>query len=120
MKCIRTASFLLGLGLMLSLGGLTAQENDPKDAKVKAKEEEKPVFKNKGQLPTYWGQLGLTDVQKKEVYKIQGKHNEEIDKLEAKIKELKGKIAEERVKVLTAEQKKRLEEIIKAKAGTDK
>lgn len=74
--------------------------------------------KEKGQLPPYWKMLGLTDKQIQEVYKIQGKYNDEIDTLEAKIKELKDKMSKERSEVLTAEQKKRLEEILKDKAGT--
>jgi Spy/CpxP family protein refolding chaperone len=76
--------------------------------------------KAKGQLPQNWKNLGLTDKQIQDVYKIQAKHNEEIDKLEAKIKEHKEQMAKERLEVLTPEQKKRLEEILKGKAGTEK
>ena len=76
--------------------------------------------KEKGQLPTYWKQLGLTDEQVQKVYKLQGKINEEIDVHEAKIKELKEKMTKERMTILTKEQKDRLEAIIKEKAGTDK
>lgn len=86
-----------------------AKPADPK------KEEPKAV---KGQLPTYWKMLGLTDKQVQDVYKIQGKYNDEIDALEAKIKELKEKMSKERLEVLTPEQKKRLEDILKDKAGT--
>jgi Spy/CpxP family protein refolding chaperone len=75
--------------------------------------------KAKGQLPQNWKNLGLTDKQIQEVYKIQAKHNDEIDKLEAKIKEHKNLMSKERLEVLTAEQKKRLEEILKGKAGTE-
>ena len=85
-----------------------------------AKKDDKAESKAKGTLPTYWKQLGLTDEQIQKVYKIQNKHNEEIDKLEAQIKDLKEKIVKERAAVLTAEQKKRLEDILKEKAGTDK
>ena len=79
-----------------------------------------PEPKAKGQLPQYWKQIGLTEDQVQKVYKIQNKYNADIDKLEAQIKELKDKMAKERSEVLTAEQKKRLEDIIKGKAGTDK
>jgi Spy/CpxP family protein refolding chaperone len=87
-----------------------AKPADPK------KEDPKVV---KGQLPPNWKLLGLTDKQVQEIYKIQGKYNDEIDTLEAKIKELKDKMSKERATVLTAEQKKRLEEILKEKSGTD-
>lgn len=77
--------------------------------------------KAKGQLPMNWKALGLTDKQIQEVYKIQAKNRDEIDKLEAQIKELKAKTTKEQFEVLTPEQKKRLEEILKGKAGgTDK
>lgn len=129
MNCFRATSFLLGLALMLSVTGVTGQEKaakkDDKKEDVKKDEAKKDVKevvapKGRGQLPTYWAQLGLTDLQKQSVYKIQGKYNEETDKLELQIKEIKGKMAEERSKVLTAEQKTRLEDILKAKAGTGK
>lgn len=126
MKCFRATSLLVLLGLMVSVTGVTGQEKGVKkdDKKEEKKDEPKPkdgkesTAKSKGQLPTYWGQLGLTDLQKQGVYKLQGKYNEETDKLEAQIKELKAKMTEERTKILTVEQKKRLEEILKLKAGT--
>ena len=132
MKWFRATSFLVGLGLVLSVTGVTGQEKavkkeDKKEEKKdeakdapKAKEVKEPAAKSKGQLPQNWSQLGLTDVQKQSIYKLQGKYNEESDKLELQIKEMKAKMTEERSKILTAEQKKRLEEILKAKAGTAK
>ena len=100
---------LLGAMFVLS-GGLVGQEkkDDPK------KKDDAPV-KAKGMLPANWGKLGLTDEQKQSVYKIQGKYSEEIDKLDAKIKELKGTRDKEMKGVLTADQKKRLEEILTGK-----
>lgn len=85
-----------------------------------AKKDEKPAEKAKGQLPTYWKQLGLSEEQVQKVYKLQAKYNDEIDKLEDQIKALKEKMAKERSGLLTAEQKKRLEDIIKEKVGADK
>jgi peptidoglycan hydrolase CwlO-like protein len=101
---------LFGAVLTLS-SGVVGQ-----DAKKEQKKDE-ATTKFKGQLPNNWKKLGLTDAQVQEVYKIQSKHNEEIDKLEAKIKELKAAMDKERRAVLTAEQKKRLEEIL---IGKDK
>ena len=88
----------------------------PKDAKVDPKADPKAETKAKGQLPQNWKQLGLTDDQTQKVYKVQSKYNEDIDKLKAQIEELKTKMAKERNEVLTPEQKKRLEDILKAKA----
>jgi Spy/CpxP family protein refolding chaperone len=108
-----TARWILAPALALGVA-LAGYAQAPKPAEPK-KEEPKRLT---GQLPTYWKMLGLTDKQVQEVYKIQGKYNAEIDTLEAKIKELKEKMGKERLEVLTAEQKKRLEEILKDKAGT--
>lgn len=79
----------------------------------------KQVARAKGQLPANWKQLGLTDEQIQTVYRIQNKYNDEIDKLETQIKNLKEQMAKERSAVLTAEQKKRLEDIIREKVGGD-
>jgi Spy/CpxP family protein refolding chaperone len=90
------------------------------EAKKETQPAEKKDDKAKGQLPMYWKQLGLTDEQVQKVYKLQAKYNDEIDTLEAKIKELKEKMAKERSAILTTEQKKRLADILKEKAGADK
>lgn len=148
MKWFRAMSLFLGLGLMLSVTGVTGQEKAAKkddkkedvkkddakkddvkkddakkdDAKTpaKGKDAKEGTSKGRGQLPTYWGQLGLSESQKQSVYKVQGKYNEESDKLESQIKEMKGKMVEERGKILSPEQKTRLEDILKTKAGTAK
>lgn len=101
-------------------GSAVFGQDAKKETKPAEKKDDKPEAKAKGQLPTYWRLLGLTDDQVQKVYKLQNKYNEEIDSLEAKIKELKDKLQKERLTVLTAEQKKRLEDILKEKAGTDK
>ena len=125
MKSVRQTAFLVGVALLMMSGGIIGQDKGTKKEDTKkedtkkedTKKEPTTKTKAKGQLPQNWGQLGLTDEQKQSVYRLQGKHAEEIDTLEAKIKEIKAKISEERMKILTAEQKKRLEEILKAKAG---
>ena len=118
----------LGMGLsflaaFLLVGILVGQEpktGTTKDGKGDTKAEPKVEAKAKGQLPPNWKQLGLTDEQTQKVYRIQQKYNEDIDKLEVQIKEMKSKMQKERSEVLTAEQKKRLEEILKTKSGADK
>lgn len=128
MKSARLATFLIGLTLALLGPGATGQDKgtkeDPKAEKKDDKKDDKGDGKGKGslrgQLPQNWGKIGLTDDQKQGIYKLQAKHNEEIDKLETQIKEIKAKLVDERLKILTADQKKRLEGIAKAKSGTDK
>lgn len=98
-------------------GALPGQDAAAK--KTEAKEStKKDTPKAKGYLPQNWTKLGLTDEQRQKVYQIQGKYNEEIDKLELQIKSLKDRMAKERLDVLTGEQKNRLEDILRGKAGT--
>jgi hypothetical protein len=99
---------MLACGVFLVSGGSLGQEKKKDDKKD-------PPSKVKGMLPQYWGKLGLSDEQKQNVYRIQGKYNEEIDKLEAKIKDLKAARDKEARAVLTADQRKRLEEILLGK-----
>lgn len=103
----RLALCLLFSTLFVLSGGLVGQEPKKDDPPVKAK----------GVLPPNWKKIGLSDDQVQTIYKIQGKYNEEIDKLEAKIKELKGTKDKEMKAVLSADQKKKLEELL---VGKDK
>ena len=96
-------------GLVSLSGGLVGQDTKKVDKK------DEPPTKVKGTLPPNWKKLGLTDAQVQEVYKVQSKYNEEIAKHEAKIKELKLSREKDEKAVLTAEQKKRLEEILTGK-----
>ena len=115
---VRFGVLVLGLGVLLGSNGLTGQDPAKKGDPTKDEKKDEPTAKHKGTLPQNWREIGLTDNQKQEVYKIQTKYNDKIDKLEAEIKELKGKMTDERFKVLSVEQKKALEAIIKAKAGS--
>src|SRR5687768_8361264 len=110
---MRTARFALLVAGLLALGGGTVGQG-----KQDKKEAKDPAVKTKGTLPQNWSKLGLTDAQKTKVYSIQGKYKDEIEKLEEQIRELKEKQRKESLEVLTSEQKKRLEEILKEKAGT--
>lgn len=116
-----SALALLSCLLVLSIGSFdldAKQKEDPKkDEKKTDSKKEDPPAKLKGTLPPNWKKLGLTDTQVQEIYRIQSKHNEEIAKLEAKIKEHKAAREKEERAVLTPEQKKRLEEIL---IGKDK
>ncbi len=109
---LRAVAYTLVCGLVVLTTGLHGQ-----DAKKDAPKEEP---KAKGYLPPNWKKLGLSEMQVQSVYKIQNKHGEEIEKLEAKIRQLKATRDKELLDVLTADQKKTLEGILKAKAGTDK
>jgi len=107
------------LAVLLASSSLVGQDpakKTPQEPKTKEPSEPTPG-KARGILPAYWREIGLTESQKQEIYKIQGKYNQQIEELEAKIKSLKEKMSEERFKVLSEEQKKNLEKLIRAKAG---
>ncbi len=101
---------LLTAMLVLSVGGF-AQDPKAKDDPKKPD----PVGKMKGRLPAHWSKLGLSEKQVQDVYKVQTKYGDEIDKLEAKIKELKAAKDKEEKAILTPDQKKRLEDILLGK-----
>lgn len=102
-------------GLFVLSGGLVGQ-----DKKDDPKKDDPPATKAKGMLPANWKKIGLSDEQVQKIYKVQGKYNEEIDKLEAKIKELKASRDKEMKAVLTDDQKKKLDDILTGKDKTDK
>lgn len=106
---------LLG-GLVVLSGGVVGQDAKKDDTKAVKKEKDASSTKVKGVLPMNWGKIGLSDSQKQDVYKVQSKYNGEIDKLELQIKDLKSARDKEMKAILTAEQKKRLEEILSGKA----
>jgi hypothetical protein len=93
---------LLVGGMFALAGGLSGQ--DPK--------KDDPPAKIKGKLPPLWAKIGLSDAQKQDVYKIQAKYGTEIEKLEAKIAELKTTRDKEMKAVLSDDQKKALEAAI--------
>jgi hypothetical protein len=104
---LRASMFALLGGVLILSGGVVGQD---------AKKKDEPTVKVKGMLPANWSKIGLTDPQRQEIYKIQGKYGEEINKLEAKIKELKSARDKDMKAVLTADQKKRLEDVLTGKA----
>ena len=113
---LRAGFFALLTGLLVLSGGSIGQDAKPKeDPKKDDKKKDDPAPKVKGQLPPNWGKLGLSDTQVQEIYKIQNKYGAEIDKLQAQIDDLKAKRTKDTKAVLTADQKKRLEEILTGK-----
>jgi len=105
--------------LIVLSGGSVGQDkkDEPKKDDKKVDKKDDAPTKMKGVLPGNWKKLGLSDSQVQDIYKIQNKYNTEIDKLKAKMDELKAARDKEEKAVLTQEQKKRLEEI---QTGKDK
>ncbi len=103
---------------VLAAVALTSTGTTAQDAKKESPAKE-PAVKLKGFLPMNWGRIGLSDDQKQEVYKIQAKYGDEIEKHEAKIRELKAARQKDMEKVLSAEQKKKLLDILTGKLGAE-
>ncbi len=92
------------------LNDLPAQETKKQPPAIVNKEDE--PGKLRGQLPKGWGKIGLSDEQKQAIYRIQNKYNAEIERLQAKINELKTARDKEMRDILTPEQRKRLEQYL--------
>jgi len=113
---MRKASFgLLVIGMLAISGSLVGQ-----DKKEPVKED--PAKVKGSSLPQGWGKanLGLTEDQKNKIYATDSKFDAEIETLNKKIAELKKKKSDDQLGVLTAEQKKKLEDYFKSKAGISK
>lgn len=94
---------VLGIGIAVFLVG-TLVGDDKKDPP-----------KGKATLPTYFKSLGLSDEQTTKVKKIHADYREKIDDLKAKLKETEAAEKSEYEKILTADQKKKLREILEKK-----
>ena len=75
-----------------------------------------PAPKVKGQLPTYWKNLGLTEEQKQKVYATRAGYASKIDVLVQQVKELKSKEKADLEKILTDDQKASLRRLLLEKA----
>jgi hypothetical protein len=109
----RLCAFVLFATMLVLSGGLVGQE--PKKEATQPGKKDDPPAKAKGMLPANWKKIGLSESQVQEIYKIQNKYGDEIDKLEAKIKELRAAMAKDRLAVLSQDQKKKLDEILTGK-----
>lgn len=109
---LRATLFVLLTGaIVASSGALTGQDGK----KAEPKQKDDAPARVKGFLPPHFKKLGLSESQVQDIYKIQNKYGAEMDALETKIRELKGVRDKEVRSVLTAEQKKRLEDILTGK-----
>jgi hypothetical protein len=106
----RLAAPILVVGLLTS-GFLVAQ-----DKKGDSKE---PIVV-RARLPANYNKLGLSDKQKKEVYKIRGKYAIKLEELQQQIAALRDQEKADVEKVLTEAQKLRLKEIQTGAAGKEK
>lgn len=82
------------------------------------KADDKPTTKNKT-LPQGWSKLGLSDDQKKQVYKVRGEIRDKIEDLKQQITALEKEEKTLTSKVLTPAQRSRLKELLLSKQILD-
>lgn len=79
---------------------------------------EAPTSKRKSvrRLPSYYGQVGLSDAQREAIYRLQEAYAEQLDVLEKQLETLKGRRDQEIENVLSPAQKQRLRQLLEAAA----
>ncbi len=102
------------VAVAVALAALGAGRAEDKTATQKPDEPAPVIVKT--QLPRYFKQLGLTDKQRKEVYRVRAGYAAKIAKLNEEIATLRLKEKGEVEGVLTEAQRKRLQEM---RAGSD-
>ena len=123
-KVVVACCVLSLVALTLTLGGsAAAQENaeSPAPKKMGKKRTQKPKATPKkaktpkkagGRLPSFYGQIGLSDEQREKVYEVQRTYREQIQELRKQLKTLEAKQKDEINEVLTDEQKAKLAELV--------
>lgn len=101
----------LAVALLLSgVSAASAQEKGKSKSDSSSKERESKV---RGVLPQHYRQLGLSEEQRQNIYKIQNEYADKIDDLQKKIDDMKAERNSKYLKALTKAQRDRLEEIKK-------
>jgi hypothetical protein len=78
--------------------------------------ESKPAARLAGRLPAHFGKI-VDNTQREKIYAIQAKYSEKIEDLQEQLKDVMLQRDAEIREVLTAEQKKKLEELLSATKG---
>jgi len=122
---MRWLSGLLAVAILCTLSGtLAAQDkgssksgskSGSKSSKAEAKES-----KIRGVLPQYYRQLGLSDEQRQNIYKIQHDYSDKLDELEKKLEDMKAERNAKYLKELTKSQREQLEELKKGREEKSK
>jgi hypothetical protein len=93
---------IAAVGLCLALPAMLAAQDAPS-----------PRAESRGRLPSYFSQV-VTPQQKEQVYQVQAEYEQQIDTLEAKIEALEKKRDEAVRTLLTADQRKQVDQLAAA------
>lgn len=88
---------------------LIAQESGKAAAKAEKGDGTKKAGRSGDRLPANYGKIGVSEDQRKKIYEIQNKYDDQIEVLQKQIADLRAKEKTELEAVLTAEQKKSLQ-----------
>lgn len=108
----RAGALAVSAATMTLLAGglpLAAQEHGTTQVETKTKTS-KRSYDPARRVPSFFGQLGLSDAQKESIYKVQGQHMPRIEALEKQIEDLRTQMLKECESVLTGPQKQMLSE----------
>ena len=109
----RFASMIVAAGVALALGSQISVQSMVGQEKAATKPTPAKVAKKPaGRLPAQYGKLGLSDEQRKNVYAVQADYGKQIADLQKQIDSLTEKQNTEIEAVLTADQKKKLGELL--------
>lgn len=109
--CLLTGT--IAIFACFSMIGLAQEGSKPAAAAQAQKSDSKPEAK-KGRLPANYGKLGLTDSQKTKIYEVQGQYEGQLAALEKQLEMVKSKRDAEVAAVLSADQRKILENLVVA------
>lgn len=119
---MRWITGMLAVVMLCTLSGnLAAQEKgssksgSKSGSKSSSSKSETKESKIRGVLPQYYRQLGLSDEQRQNIYKIQNDYAEKIDELEKKLEDMKAERNAKYLKELTRSQREQLEELKKSR-----
>src|SRR5260370_35824813 len=82
-------------------------------------DEKSATPKGKQTLPKYWSKLGLSNDQKQKGFAVQADYGTKIDALQQQVKTLQKQERVEVEKILTADQRKQLSELVAGKPLID-
>jgi hypothetical protein len=101
-----TFAVLLLVSALAALQSIPAQAPKPSGEGAAAQE-----AKPRGRLPTHYGKLGISDVQRDKIYIIQAEFDAQIDELLTQLEDLRARRDRTVENVLTNGQKHRLHEL---------
>ncbi len=131
---VRRSAFLAPVAALAVLCGsvamteaLAQSKSSQKSKSTRSKSSDKSSSKSAtaksktigGRLPAYFGQVGLKDEQRQEVYEIQASYREKIEALEKELADLRAKMNKDLEGVLTTTQKRKLSSLRRAGSSSE-